>query len=367
MKIVLFVNSEKTFFWHRRSLADLLIRQGHEVNIICSNKDGGEIFAKSSYKVFFLNMSRKGINPFQEFKTLSELYQLITKIRPDLCHNFTIKCVIYGSLVQRFLRVKHIVNSITGLGIVFTKRGILQVIVKLLYSFVLKYSRAKMIFQNEDDYNFFKNSNLLKNNKATLIPGSGVNTELFFPAEKIAPVKVIFASRFLRSKGMLETLRVSVKLYANGIKHELLVAGDFDPASADSLTEADLRDFRIYEHIKFLGNVHEIEKVINRCHVACFPSKYREGVPKFLIESAASGLAIVTSDRPGCRAVVTSNGFLVDPNDENDLYKHLKKLLHSPETIATFGTVSRQLALSKFDERIILQDIVNFYGTKGHF
>lgn len=364
MKIVLFVNSSKTFFWHRKSLADRLIQEGHDVHILCSDADDISRFKVHSYNAHFVQMSRKGRNPFDELKVLYRIYKLIKVIRPDVCHNFTIKCVIYGSLVQRILGVTRIINSITGLGIVFTRDNFFQKCIRSLYKFVFKFSQSKIIFQNPDDLKLFSDSHIIsKKNLHTLILGSGVNTHVFTPGERnTGTVRVVFASRLLKSKGILELIKSSQQLSDEGLKHELLIAGEPDPMSSDSLSESDISLLRKQKNIQFLGNVTDMPALLGGCHIACFPSYYREGVPKFLIESASAGLAIITSDAPGCREVVEDNGIMVPVRDSDALTAALRSLIMDPERVRILGANSRTIATKKFSEELILKQIIDFYS-----
>lgn len=364
MKIALFVNSAKTFFWHRKALADRLVKEGHDVHIICSLDGEVERFALEPYTTHLVSLSRKGKNPFSEMFLIYQLYLLFKKIRPDVCHNFTIKCVIYGSLAQRLVGVRRIVNSITGLGIVFVNGGMLQKVVEKLYQFSLNVSRSKVIFQNPDDQKLFIDHGLVQPEMSVLIKGSGVDTQKFTPAEKFEQKTIIFASRLLKSKGILELLEASVRLHSNNIPHTLLVAGEIDNAP-DSINIEEIERFKQYDHIKFLGNVRDIEKFMNSSHIACFPSYYREGVPKFLLEAASSGLAIVTSDMPGCREVIDGNGILVFPKHLDLLVTALTEILTNDTKLERFGEKSREIALTRFSEEIILSEILPLYMEKG--
>lgn len=362
MRIVLFVNSAKTFFWHRKSLADRLLSQGHEVIVVCSRDGDIDRFAQEPYKTVFLDMSRKGMNPLKELFIFVKMLKTFAQLKADVCHNFTIKCVIYGSLAQRLVGINKIINSITGLGIVFVRGGLLQKFVEMLYRFVFFISRSRVIFQNPDDMNFFIKSGMVNQLQTHLIYGSGVNTETFYPVTKDFSIpRIVFASRLLKSKGVLDLLNASVSIMNMGIQHELLIAGEFDPMSPDTLKEEDLEPFRCLEHVKILGNVSRIDDLLKECHVACFPSYYREGVPKFLIEAASSGLAIITTDTPGCREVIEDNGYLIPPHDPEALQSSLEKLLSSAQLMEQYGEKSREIALKKFSEKHILCEIISLY------
>lgn len=362
MKIVLFVNSAKTFFWHRRSLADLLIKQGHEVIILCTRDGQVQKFEELGYSVKLIDMSRKGRNVFKELLLILKLVRVFKELKPDLCHNFTIKCVVYGSLAQRVAGVSRIINTVTGLGIVFVNGGLFQRLVEILYRVSFAWSDSDVIFQNPDDRNLFLSKNLVKSSKTHLVLGSGVDIEKFKPSEKsFETIKIVFASRLLKSKGILDLLEASLALNNRGIGHELHIAGEVDSMSPDSITVDDIKRYSGISHIHWLGNVENVQDLLSSSHVACFPSYYREGVPKFLIESAASGLAIITTNAPGCREVVNQNGILVKPRDSGELEEALEALILNHELIKNFSARSRELAVSKFSEFQTLKEITAVY------
>lgn len=362
MKIVLFVNSAKTFFWHRKPLADLLVDQGHDVTVICSRDGDIERFKNEKFKTILIDLSRKGKNPFEEIFILMNLLRIFLDLKPDLCHNFTVKCVIYGSLTQRLAGVRRIVNTITGLGIVFVKGGFTQFLVESLYRLTFKLSSSINIFQNIDDQKFFIEKRLLRAKSTRLVRGSGVDTSLFKPESKTEqPLRIVFASRLIRSKGALDLLEASVLLQESGIKHEVCIAGEFDPMNSDTLSEKDFVKYRKYQHIKFLGNVNSMHELLSSSHISCFPSYYREGVPKFLLESAACGLPIVTTNTPGCREVVDGNGYMVAAMDPKALRDSLELLINSPDVREEFGKKSRELALAHFSQEKTLEKIISTY------
>ena len=361
MKIVLFVNSAKTFFWHRKTLAEHLMKQGHEVIVVCSNDGEVSRFGNEKFQTVLVNMSRKGMNPLSEFLLFFELLRIFWKLKPDVCHNFTIKCVIYGSIVQKLTGVEKIVNSITGLGTVFINGGAIQKFVESLYSLSLRFSSSVVIFQNNDDRNLFLQSNLVPLERTKLILGSGVNVEKFYPTISNGSItNIVFGGRLLRTKGIIELIDASIALHHKGILHTLFIAGEIDEMNPDTLTEKDLDIYRKYVHIKILGNVSDMTVLFSNSHIACLPS-YREGLPMFLLEAMASGLAILTTEAPGCRELVDGNGYLIPVGDSENLALALEKMIRQPDLIREMGSKSRILAEKKFSQSRVLEEISRLY------
>jgi len=362
MKIILFVNSAKTFFWHRKPLADKLVLEGHEVIVVCADDGPVERFKTEPYRTILVDMSRKGMNPLTELLILNNLYAIFKQVNPDLCHNFTIKCVIYGSIIQRLAGCKKIINSITGLGYVFIKGGLIQRLVEILFKIAFKFSSSSVIFQNNDDYSLFIDRKLVTKEKAHLILGSGVDTDFYRPeAKNIEGLNIVFAGRILKTKGVLELLKASIKLTEEGIIHRLYIAGETDPMNPDTLTKSDLDYFRKYDHITFLGNVNDMRELYGIADIACLPS-YREGLPKFLLEAMASGLPIITTDTPGCRELIDGNGRLVKVADVQGLREAIYDFSINRKDLKELGIKSRLLVEKKYSLNKILQQILDLYN-----
>ena len=362
MRIILFVNSAKTFFWHRKSLADKLVLEGHEVVVVCADDGPVERFKTEPYRTIIVDMSRKGMNPFSELLLLKNLYSTFKEVNPDLCHNFTIKCVIYGSIVQRLLGCKKIVNTITGLGYAFIKGGVIQRFVEILFKVSLRFSNSLVIFQNNDDYSLFLEKKIISPEKAYLIPGSGVNTDFYKPtAKEKGIINILFAGRILKSKGVLELLKASAELFESGYIHNIYLAGELDPMNPDTLTDIDLKLFEKFRHIKFLGNIDDLRPYYAQADLACLPS-YREGLPKFLLEAMSCSLPVITTDTAGCRELIDGNGYLVPIKDQVSLKRALEKMMNSRDEMTQMGKRSRELVLKSFSEDKILSQIVGLYN-----
>jgi hypothetical protein len=166
MKIILAVNTLGSFLSHRRGLY-LKLRETNDVRVILPDSEDHHAAQKeiSSHCLLSLPMTRKGINPLAELRAILGYFKLYRKHRPDLVHHFTIKPVIYGTLAARLAGVPIIVNSITGLGYVFTsqtlKARVLGLLVKNLYRLCFASSRVRIIFQNTDDRDFFISQGIL--------------------------------------------------------------------------------------------------------------------------------------------------------------------------------------------------------------
>jgi glycosyltransferase involved in cell wall biosynthesis len=197
-----------------------------------------------------------------------------------------------------------------------------------------------------------------------LIRGSGVDLNTFVPAEEPSgPVTVVLASRLLGDKGVREFVGAARQLHARGIKGRFVLVGDVDPGNPTSLTSSEIRSWEYDGTIEWWGHRDDMSQVFADCHLVCLPS-YQEGLPKVLIEAAAAGRPIVTTDVPGCREVVQhgETGFLVPPRTVSPLASALEQLMLDQALRARFGARAREGSV-QFDLQTVIADTLALYQT----
>lgn len=364
MKIVLFVNSLKTFYWHRQALAEKLIEQGNEVLIITS-KDEEIRKSGPQFNFEFIDLNRKGINPFQELSSLVQVTKKLIKFRPDILHNFTVKCVVYGSLGSIFCSNLRVVNSITGLGSAFIKETLVSKLVRWLYKVTFKLSNSNVIFQNTDDMKYFKDYGLVSDKRSHLILGSGVELSQFKNLERLEEnesVTILFASRLLRDKGIVEFIEAIDHIHKKKNNFIALIAGDIDPGNPSSLTAGEFSKLIKNLPIEWKGHVNKMTELIESSDIVCLPS-YREGTPMILLEAAAAKKGIVATDVPGCRNVVVheKTGLLAKVKDSQDLANKLERLIENQSLRISLGKNAREHVENHFERSKILSQILSVY------
>lgn len=373
MKFVLFANTDWYLYNFRLSTALRLQADGHEVVMLSPPGEFGARFAAHGLRWVTLPMDRASLNPLREAVTWWRLARLLRRERPDLLHSFTVKCAIYGALAARAVRVPAVVHAVAGMGYVFTSDGAkaraLRPLVKLLLRLTLGHRRSLLILQNPDDAEAFSNARLIAPERVRMIRSSGVDTRRFRPADPATAahgrLRVLLAARLLWEKGIREFVDAAEHLRVQGRDVEFLLAGTPDPGNPRSATQADAQGWHDAGLVTWLGHVDDMPALLRTVHVMVLPSYYREGVPKSLIEAAACGLAIITTDLPGCREVVTehgSDGLRVAPRDALALAQRIGMLDDDRTLLERLGQCARQRALSDFDERLVIQRTVDVYG-----
>lgn len=369
MKIVLFANTDWYLYNFRRALALALRDAGHDVLMISPDGPYGARLGALGFRWIPAPMERRSLNPVRELALVRWMRDLILKERVDLVHGFTIKCAVYGALAARFAGNRARVSAVAGLGYVFTSTDpqtrLLRPLVRAMMRFAMDGDRARLILQNPDDVALFERTGIVAPSRIRLIRGSGVDCTRFDRAgvRKVGePMRVLLATRLLWDKGIKEYIEAARKLKAQGRTMKFLLAGDPDPGNPSTLSEQQVRQWVDEGLIDWLGHVDDVPSLLASVHVMVLPS-HREGLPRSLIEAAACGLALVTTDVPGCREVVTHevDGLLVPLRDPDALAAAIARLDDDTELAARLGTAAKAKALAEFDERIVIQRTMEVY------
>lgn len=371
MKLVLFANTDWYLWNFRRSLALALRDAEHDVLLLSPDGPYGEKLRGLGLRWQALPMDRRSLDPLREARLLLHLVCLLRRERPDLVHGFTIKPAVYGSMAARLAGVPARVNAVAGMGYVFTSDALmarlLRPVVRALLRLSLGGHGARLVLQNPDDVAWFTRAGLVEPRSIRLIPGSGVDCQRFArepgaDGGQGRPVRVLLPARLLWDKGLTEYAQAARLLRHRGAPVELLLAGDPDPGNPAAVPQATVRGWVEEGILQWLGHVDDMPALFRGVDIVALPS-YREGLPKGLIEAAASGCALVATDVPGCREVVTDgvDGLLVPPRSAAELADAIARLAGDATLRARLGGAARAKALERFDERIIVRSTLDVY------
>jgi glycosyltransferase involved in cell wall biosynthesis len=176
------------------------------------------------------------------------------------------------------------------------------------------------------------------------------------------------AARLLRDKGLLEFVEAARLLKSRGVAVVMRLIGSPDPGNPTSATQSELRGWSAERIVELPGYCTDIASQYAAAHIVCLPS-YREGLPKGLVEAAACGRAVVTSDVPGCRDAIDPNitGVLVPAKNPIALADAIQALIESPERRAQMGKAGRELAEQAFAiEKIVAQHMTIYRELLAH-
>lgn len=363
MKVLLFANTDWYLYNYRLPLALALKKRGDNVILLSPPGRYAELMQKEGFTWQPFPFERKGINPFAELLTIKRLVDVFHREKPDLIHCFTVKPVLYGSIAAHLCAVPNIINSITGLGYIFSDAGSsLQGIAKLLYRYGLK--STKVIFQNPDDLDVFVHNRLISANQAHLIPGSGVDLDVFQPSpEPSGDPVVMLAGRLLRSKGVPEFVNAARQIQAEGLCARFVVVGEPYPDNPDSIQSEELISWQKEGVIETWGWHDDMANVISKTTLVCLPTTYKEGLPRLLLEAGACGRPVVATDIPGCRMIVRTgeNGLLVPPGDLQALVIALKTLIQNPDLRNKMGARGREIVEQEFSVNSVIARTLEVY------
>ncbi|UJS16853.1 MAG: glycosyltransferase family 4 protein [Candidatus Jettenia sp.] len=375
-KALFIANTGFALFNYRLQLMKFLSNQGWSVVAIANDEaDYVNKFSNIGIRFININIDHKGKNPIADVALIWRLKSLYDQESPSLVHHFTIKPVIFGSLAAKWAKVPAIINSITGLGYVFNKRGLLMRTSMMLYKFALS-GRPRVIFQNNDDYQLFISNNLIKKTNAEVILGSGVNTKVFYPntiKRSDANLQFLLVSRMLWSKGISEYVSAAERVKKQYPETKFILAGGASGGGAkgnpDAIPEKWLNEVNARGIAKWIGRIpfEDVMILLDNSDVVVLPSYYPEGVPRSLIEAAAKGKPIITTNTPGCNEVVLEgvNGFFSSPKDVESLANCMLNFIREPELINKMGIESRKRAVDIFDEEKILEKTAGVYKEAG--
>lgn len=370
MKIIFFANTDWYLYNFRQALALAARDAGHEVILVSPFGPYGAKLEALGFRWIAVPMERRSLNPLRELAVINWLRMLIRKECVDLIHGFTIKSAVYGALAARFAGDRARVSAVAGLGYVFTSRDqrarLLRPLVRSVMRFAMDGKRARLILQNPDDVTLFEKAGIIDPPHIRLIRGSGVDCSRFSQCAVRTsgePLRILLAARLLWDKGLAEYAEASRMLKANGRSVRFLLAGNPDPGNPDAVPESTVKTWVDEGLVEWLGHVDDMPALLASIHAMTLPTAYGEGVPRSLIEAAACGLALITTDAPGCREVVDNevDGLLVPLRNAEALAAAIARIDDDPELAVKMGRAAKAKALREFDERIVIERTLAVY------
>ena len=364
-KILFIVNLDKFFVSHRLPIALAAKKAGYKIHIATKFTTEKNNLKNLGFSLHSLPIERSSLSIKSNFQTFLRIFCLYKFIRPDICHLITIKPILFGSLAAYFSGKLSLVISISGLGYIFTDEGLFSILKKNIISFLYKvafnHKRIKIIFQNKSDKEkLIKITNFPKKN-TIIIPGSGIDLKKFHPKTNKNQNLVLFAGRLLVSKGIKDFIECS--RYVKNAK--FVVCGGFDLDNPDCIEQKYIYQNQQEGLIEYWGENSNMQKIINKSSVVVLPSYYGEGLPKILIEAAACGKPIVTTDHPGCRDSIIhkKTGFIVPIKKPKLLAKYIQKILDDKQLRTNMEKEARILAEERFSIHEVVEKHLNIYSS----
>ena len=360
MRILVLSNNGHGLYQLRRELFDALINSNHEVYISVPCDQCVKKIENMGCHLIETKISRHGVNPITDFMLYMKYKSILKEIKPDIVFTYTIKPNVYGGLACQACKVPYLAN-VTGLGVAIQNGGILQKITLMMYKIGLKGAKH-VFFQNSENHHFMTESSIVTS-PTTILPGSGVNLEHYayaeYPPENDG-IHFLFVGRIMKDKGIDELLAAAREI--KGIYSNVVfdVVGGYDGPYEIVIKRAIEEGV-----IKYHGPQEDVRPFYRACHCVILPS-YHEGMSNVLLEGAAIGRPLITTDIPGCREAVKDgvNGYLCKARNGDSLYEAILKFLHHGNDMrGKMGEQSHRLVEQSFNREIIIEKYLKEINT----
>ncbi len=367
-KLVFIVTEDWFFASHFLPMARAAREMGLAVTVVTRVRAHREIIEALGAKVVPLNIERRSLNIFKLGDASGQLAAILKAEKADLVHCIALKSILLGGFAATLAGVGRRVYALTGLGFLGARTDrigrLSQRAVRLLVR-GLETGKTRYVFENTDDPRLLGLDPM--GARVTILGGAGIDPEAFKPSPlpPLPPLRVAVVARKLWSKGIDVAVEAVRAARAQGAPVELSLYGAPDPSNPKAIPEETLKAWAAEPGISWHGATQDIAGVWREHHIACLPSRGGEGLPRTLLEAAACGRAIVTTDVPGCRTLVRNGveGLLVPPGDAAALCEALVSLSHQPDLVARMGEAARNRVLDGFTERDVMDSVKQLYRS----
>lgn len=357
MHILMTVNAAWNIWNFRRPLVEALTGDGHQITVLAPPDDAVPELEQLGCRVRPLAMSVKGLNPLADLKLQRRFGRIFREERPDAVLSYTIKNNIFGARAAKPANVPFLPN-VTGLGTAFLSGRLLQTVTEQLYR--RSFSALPVVFfQNEDDRDLFLDRRLVRAEQARLLPGSGIDLRQFapapFPIPEETPVFLMIA-RLLRDKGVLEFVEAARRVKCRHPQARFQLLGAVGSENRSAIDRPTVDSWVAEGVVEYLGTTTDVRPAIAAASCVVLPS-YREGAPRTLIEAAAMARPLITTDVPGCRAVVERDltGFLCEVRSAGSLAAAMQRFLDlSPGARQAIGAAGRAKMEREYDQALVV-------------
>jgi glycosyltransferase involved in cell wall biosynthesis len=366
-KLLYFHSEDWAFCQHFLPMARAAQAAGFEVAVAVRVRGHADRLAAAGCRVIPLEAERGSFSPFEMMRSFVRMVGIVRAERPDVVHCIALRPVVLGGLAARLGGARRLVLAPTGLGHLWIENGPAERLARPLARFVigrvLRGASTRYLFENTDDPREFGLDPAGPN--VTIVGGAGVDPAQFpaSPEPPAPPVKAAVVARMLVPKGIAETVAAVRRARAQGAPVELNLYGAPDPSNRRSYSQDDLRRWSAEPGIAWHGPTDDVTRVWRENHVAVLLS-YREGLPKGLVEAAAAGRPIVTTDVTGCREVVRDGieGLLVPLGDIDAAARALARLAGDAPLRARMGAAAHARFRERFTEEAVMRTMTELYA-----
>lgn len=367
-RLLIVVNEDIFFLSHRKEIGIAAREAGWNVAVVAKNTGKRHVVENLGLEFIEMPVNPTGKKIHQELRTFKFLHSLYGRERNAIVHHVGLKNMVWGSLAARLRKMDGVVNAVSGLGIMFSDYNpsrLKKVLIPLL-RWGMNIPNIAVIFQNHEDEALFSKLGISKRADVHFIKGSGVNLSDYPGVARSDgnPLRVVFAGRMVRDKGVVDLIKAAEILrpkYEG--KVEFSLCGSLS-SNIFGLKRQELDTLCDGRYIRYEGYCEDMPRRFTNSDVLCFPSYYREGVPKAVIDASAAGLPVITCDSTGCRDTVDDgvNGFLVAPQSPEQVAEKLDILLSDADLRREMGRNSRLRAERDYDVNKVVSAHLDIYN-----
>ena len=366
-KILMFVNVDWFYVSHRAAIGKGLCERAYEFQIYAERTNKIDQDLADLHKIIDSPIKRDYRGLLLEISSILKLLYYFIVSRPAMVHAVTIKPILFTGLLCYVLKIPFLA-SISGLGPIFQPASSFDIfrmkLIVLLYKIIFSSKKCFVLCQSQSDADYIINQVKVDKDIVKIIKGSGVDLRKHSIERKANDhINVVMASRILKKKGVGEYLNAAGLISQKKSDVRFFLAGPLDASSDPWVDSDELVRLCGVNNVTYLGDVKDLNKVLNNCDFFVLPSYYPEGIPKVLLEAIASGCYIVTTDHAGCRDVITSSniGTLVKPNDTEALTDALLKVLNNGKLSREKRKLIRLDAEAFYDENSVVERHLQLY------
>src|SRR3954447_13447130 len=366
-KLLYLITEDWFFVSHFLPMARTAKAAGFEVVVATRVRNHASRIEAEGFRVVPLESERRSLGLLEALRGFFRIARIVRAERPDIVHCIALRMVAIGGLAAKAGGAKRLVLAPTGLGLLWSEESAFnrfaRTVLRFVIGRVLRGRNTHYLFENTDDPREFglENSPIV-----TIVPGAGVAPEEFQPSPDppVPPLKVAVVARMIEVKGIADAVEAVRRARALGAPVELDLYGAPDPSNRRSCSEADLHKWSEQPGIRWHGPTRDVPEVWRTHHVAMLLTWYREGVPRGLIEAAASGRPIVTTDAPGCRDLLRDGqeGILVPMRDVEAAARALVELAGNAQLRSRLGRAAYARFTERFTEAEVRRKVSSVYA-----
>ncbi len=365
-KVMICVTEDWFALSHFRPLIRRLCQIAADVVVVTRSSGRLAEIEQMGARTIHLEYNRSSMNPVREMRTTRQLAALMRRERPDAVHLIAMKPIVLGGLAVLTGPVRHTVVHMTGLGFLAisdtAKARLARKMALAIIRRVIAQPESWLLVENPEDLTFLEQGGVAPGHRVTMLGGAGIDPAAFPGANSGAsssshaagdavPVAA-FVGRMIRSKGVGVLMEAARLLKARNVPLVIELYGETDDGNPEAIANDTLNSWSDGQRTRYMGFTRDVAAVWRRADIFVLPALSREGMPRALLEAAASGRPIVVTDVPGCRHFVQDGveGFIVPPSDPNALAAVLERLAHNPALRAQLGSAARAKVLAGYTE-----------------